>query len=169
ALQALDRLPWDGTIGCFHADSSVESLARWFTTDWLNTDHEDQMLELLSADLDLSDGSTSTIETTYFVLALAQAYSDPEKYRTSQRFRWLRKLGTVFAMRDRDRLGAIVNIHNNHWVALTIDCTKNIVGYGDGFRGKPPSTLHTHLDWWLFQHLGVEFTWKDIPAAKQHN
>jgi hypothetical protein len=33
----------------------VENLVVWFTTDWLNADHEDQMLELLAADLGLSE------------------------------------------------------------------------------------------------------------------
>ncbi|KAJ7897754.1 hypothetical protein B0H13DRAFT_1623428, partial [Mycena leptocephala] len=166
ALQALDKLPWDGVVKGFKG-GPVDSLALWFTTDWLKTDHEDEMLELLAADLGLSDGSTCTIEMSYLVCALAQAYSDLEEYRTVGRFRWLRRLGVAFATKDRDRLGSIANIYDNHWVALTIDCGKKVIGYGDGFRGKVPPSLHKHLDWWLFEHLGVEFKWTDIPIPKQ--
>ncbi|KAJ7683823.1 hypothetical protein B0H14DRAFT_3058473 [Mycena olivaceomarginata] len=57
ALEALEKLPWEGTIQGFRGGPSIDNLACWFTTKWLNTDHEDQMLELLAADLGLSDGS----------------------------------------------------------------------------------------------------------------
>jgi len=48
ALKALDSLPWDGTVKGFKAGGSIDGLAHWFTTDWLPTDHEEQMLELLA-------------------------------------------------------------------------------------------------------------------------
>ncbi|KAJ7883901.1 hypothetical protein B0H14DRAFT_2701270 [Mycena olivaceomarginata] len=48
ALEALEKLPWEGTIQGFGGGPSVDNLACWFTTNWLNTDHEDQMLELLA-------------------------------------------------------------------------------------------------------------------------
>ncbi|KAJ7831710.1 hypothetical protein B0H14DRAFT_3713219 [Mycena olivaceomarginata] len=147
ALQALNRLSWDCSIKCFHGGSSVENLVAWFTTDWLNTDHEDQTLELLAADLGLSHKSTSTINSTHFAVKLGQVYSCPDEYQTAEEFQWLRWLGTVFAMRHRERLGTIVNIHNIHWVALTIDYTQNIVGYRDRFGNKAPKFLCKSLDW----------------------
>jgi hypothetical protein len=167
ALQALDKLPWKGTVKGFRAGSSVENLAHLFTTDWLNTDHEDQMLELLAADLGLGIVGRGAIQSTFFTLRLAQAYSNPEKYQTDPQFNWLRRLGSQLATKEHQRLGGIVNVHDNHWIALTIDCKNNIVGYGDGFHQKAPATLCVHVDWWLFQHLGVKFKWKDIPVAKQ--
>jgi hypothetical protein len=36
ALAALEKLPWDGDVKNFRAGGSVEQLALWFTTDWLN-------------------------------------------------------------------------------------------------------------------------------------
>ncbi|KAJ6525402.1 hypothetical protein B0H19DRAFT_903606, partial [Mycena capillaripes] len=167
ALQALERIPWDGKVEGFKAGGAFEDLALWLTTDWLKTDNEDQMLELLAADLGLSDGSTSAIETTYFVIALAQAYSNPDAYRTSSRFGWLRRLGTSFATKDRKRLGTIGNIADNHWITLIVDCEKGIIGYGDGFGSKAPASLRKHLDWWLFEHLATEYRWTDIPVPKQ--
>jgi hypothetical protein len=86
ALQALDKLPWDCRLKGFKASPSMKDLALWFTTDWLNTDHKDYMLELLTTDLGLSDGSTSSIKTTYFVQALEWAYSDPNAYRSGAHF-----------------------------------------------------------------------------------
>ncbi|KAJ7826137.1 hypothetical protein B0H14DRAFT_2239168, partial [Mycena olivaceomarginata] len=145
----------------------VSNLARWFTTQWLNTDHEDQMLELLAADLDVGDGTTTVIETTYFVLALAQAYSDPEKYRTGASLGWLRKLGEALAMGKGTRLGGIANISENHWIAFTIDTEAQVVGYGDGFRSAVPSGLRSHVDWWISQNLGLQFKWTDLPIPKQ--
>jgi hypothetical protein len=168
ALEALDGLPWDSNVKGFRASSSVD-LALWFTTDWLKTDHEDQMLELLASDLGISDGNTSCVEPTYFVRALGQAYSDPETYRTSRKFGWLRRLGASFAMKDRNRLGSIANNNENHWVTLGIDCEKKVVGYGDGFRANAPTSLRKHLDWWLFEHLSVKFKWVDIPVVKQND
>ncbi|KAJ7307002.1 hypothetical protein DFH08DRAFT_720203, partial [Mycena albidolilacea] len=167
AIQALDLLPWDGAIKGFKAGGTISDLADWFTTDWLRTDHEEQMLELLASDLGLSDGSTSCIQNTYFVKALAEACSDPEKYRTARKFGWLRRLGASFATKDRTRLGTIANKNESHWVTLTIDCDKKAVGYGDGFRAKPSSTLREHVNWWLSEHLGMDFKWSDIPVATQ--
>ncbi|KAJ7250237.1 hypothetical protein C8J57DRAFT_1521254 [Mycena rebaudengoi] len=66
ALKALDELPWDGVVKGFRAGGSVEDLVLWFTTDWLRSDHEDHMLELLASDLRISDGSPSSIQTTFF-------------------------------------------------------------------------------------------------------
>ncbi|KAJ7176100.1 hypothetical protein C8R43DRAFT_857866, partial [Mycena crocata] len=166
ALEALETLPWDGDIKGFK-DGTVDNLALWFTTDWLKTEHEDQMLELLASDLGLSDGSTSGLQATYLVRALAQAYSNPEVYRKARHFRWLRRLGQSFATKDRNRLGTIANEHENHWVALVIDCEKKLVGYGNGFGTSVPASLRKHLDWWLFEHLGLQFKWKDIPVVKQ--
>ncbi|KAF8168798.1 hypothetical protein K438DRAFT_1615979, partial [Mycena galopus ATCC 62051] len=90
-----------------------------------------------------------------------------EVYRTAHRFRWLRRLGTAFATKGRDQLGLIANINDNHWVTLTIDCKRKVVDYGDGFRRKVPTRLRNHLDWWLFEHLGIQFKWMDIPTPKQ--
>ncbi|KAJ7860652.1 hypothetical protein B0H13DRAFT_1900892 [Mycena leptocephala] len=135
----------------------------------VNTDHEDQMLELLASDLGLSDGSTACIEGTYFVQALSRAYFQPKTYRTSRRCAWLRRLGTSFAMKTRTQLGTIANQNKNHWVALTIDCDRNVVGYGDGFRGNTPASLRKALDWWLLEHLGEKFKWTNIPVAKQND
>jgi hypothetical protein len=169
ALDALESLPWDGAMKGFRGGGFVNDLASWFTRDWLKTDHEDQMLELLASDLGISDGSTTCIRPTYFVRGLAQAYSDPESYRTARRFGWLRKLGASFTMKDRNHLGSIANKSEEHWVALGIDCEKKVIGYGDGFRTKPSASLRKHLDWWLFEHLGTEFKWTDIPVVKQND
>ncbi|KAF8133473.1 hypothetical protein K438DRAFT_1451162, partial [Mycena galopus ATCC 62051] len=159
-------LPWDGNLKGFK-DGTVDNLALWFTRDWLKTEHEDQMLELLASDLGLSDRSTSSISPTYLVRALARAYSNPETYRSAQQFRWLRRLGQSFATKARNRLGTIANENENHWVALTIDCEKHLIGYGNGFGNRASPSLRKHLKWWLFEHLGVEFKWKDIPVVKQ--
>ncbi|KAJ7182139.1 hypothetical protein C8R46DRAFT_1210728 [Mycena filopes] len=132
ALQALDRLPWDGMVEGFKAGCPVEDLAGWFTTEWLRSDHEDQMLELLALDPGLDDGSTTSIPNSFFVTYLARAYSDPEAYRTARSFGWLRRIGTSFATKQRTRLGTIANKSENHWVALGIDSKKDVVGYGDG-------------------------------------
>lgn len=74
-------------------------------------------------------------------------------------------------MKDRTRLGtaSISNKDENHWVALGIDCEEKSVGYGDGFRGKPSATLRKHVNWWLFEHLGMDFKWKDMPVTKQND
>ncbi|KAK6971834.1 hypothetical protein R3P38DRAFT_2813484 [Favolaschia claudopus] len=150
----LRRCQWDGEVKGFRAGGAVDNLARWLTKDWLTTDHEDQMLELSASDLGISDGSTSCVQSTYFVHALAQAYEDPATYRAASRFAWLRRPGIAFATKQRLRLGTIVNEDENHWTALTIDCEAKLVGYGNGFLTKAPASLRRHLDWWLYEHPG---------------
>jgi hypothetical protein len=51
----------------------------------------------------------------------------------------------------------IVNKDENQWVGLAIDCEEETVGYSDRLRGKVLGDLRRHLDWWLFEHLGVKF------------
>ncbi|KAK6968926.1 hypothetical protein R3P38DRAFT_3508514, partial [Favolaschia claudopus] len=169
SLAALEKLPWDGGVKGFRAGGTVDGLAQWFTKDWLGTDHEEQMLEPLASDLGISDRSTSCIQTTYFAQALALAYSNPTTYRTDSQFGWLRRLGIAFATGNRLRLGTILYQNENHWVALTIDCEKKVVGYGDGFGKKVSAAHRRHLDWWLNEHLGVQFKWVDIPVVKQND
>jgi hypothetical protein len=81
------------------------------------------------------------------VLKLAQAYSDPEEYRTGVGFKWLRQLGETLAMGKRTRVGGIANISDNHWIALAIDTEAETIGYGDGFHNTIPSRLQSHIDW----------------------
>ncbi|KAJ7042719.1 hypothetical protein C8F04DRAFT_922859, partial [Mycena alexandri] len=169
AIKALDMLPWDGTVKGFKVEGSVDDLTFWFTKDWLKSDHEDQMPELLASDLGLTDSSTICIQNSFFVKSLARAYSNPEAYRTAQGFAWLRRIGGSFATKDRTCLGTMANKNENHWVALAIDSEKESVSYGDGFRGTPSPLLRKHLDWWLFEHLGVAFKWGDIPVTKQND
>ncbi|KAJ7094036.1 hypothetical protein B0H15DRAFT_776460, partial [Mycena belliarum] len=164
ALEALTKLPWDGALRGFRAGGSVEQLAHWFTKDWLRSDHEDQMLELLASDLGFLG---NCIDLTFFRSKLAEAYSNPDRYRTDQGFRWLRRLGTAFATKDRTRSGTISNENENHWITLVIDAEKQIVGYGNGFRTQVPADLRKHLDWWLNEHLATKFKWVDIPVAQQ--
>jgi hypothetical protein len=88
-LELLDHLSWVGDVKGLKAGGSINSLALWFTTKWLTMDHEDAMLEILADDLGLSGGSEDSVQPTYFVQGLAQAYTNPDTYRTAPRFRWL--------------------------------------------------------------------------------
>ncbi|KAJ7752973.1 hypothetical protein B0H16DRAFT_1418844 [Mycena metata] len=169
AIEALDMLPWDGSVKGFRTGGTVDDLARWFTKDWLRSDHEDQMLEILASDLGLTDSSTLSIRNSFFVNSLAQAYDAPEAYRAGEKHQWLRKIGQALATKDRTRLGTITNKNENHWVALAIDCEKESVGYGDGFGDDPSRLLRKHVDWWIREHLGTTFTWGDLPVAKQND
>ncbi|KAJ7810585.1 hypothetical protein B0H14DRAFT_2607180 [Mycena olivaceomarginata] len=159
AIEALDMLPWDGSVKGFRAGG----------TDWLCSDHEDQMLEILASDLGLTDSSTLSIRNSFFVKSLAQAYDTPDAYRAGEKNPWLRKIGQALATKDPTRLGTIANKNENHWVALAIDCEKESVGYGDGFGDKPSKLLRKHVDWWIREHLGTTFTWGDLPVAKQND
>lgn len=126
ALQTLNELPWDGGLKGFKAGGSVEELAQ--------------------SDLALNDGSASCIKNTFFVCKLAKAYSNPERYRTDQDFKWLRRLGTSFATKGCTRFGSIANENEDHWTALAIDADKCTVGYGNGFHTDVPDDLREHLD-----------------------
>jgi hypothetical protein len=72
-------------------------------------------------------------------------------------------------MKDHNHLGSIANNNENQWVTLAIDCEKKVVGYGNRFHANAPMSLRKHLDWWLFEHLGVKFKWADIPVVKQND
>jgi hypothetical protein len=79
----LDHLPWTGDVKGLKAGGSISDLTLWFTADWLTTDHEDGMLEMLADDLGLSDSSKDSVQPMYFAHGLAQAYMNPNTYHTA--------------------------------------------------------------------------------------
>ncbi|KAJ7794470.1 hypothetical protein B0H14DRAFT_2621905, partial [Mycena olivaceomarginata] len=83
ALELFDHLAWTGDVKGLKAGGSISDLALWYTADWLTTDHEDGMLEMLADDLGLSDGGKNSVQPTYFVHGLARAYMNPNTYRTA--------------------------------------------------------------------------------------
>ncbi|KAJ7695554.1 hypothetical protein B0H14DRAFT_2418745, partial [Mycena olivaceomarginata] len=169
AFTALKELPWKGVVKGFREKEEVETLAHWLTTDWLTTTHEHQMLETLADDLALDESSPDTIPITFFAHTLSRGFYNPEAYRTGREWRWVRRLGDAFATGQRKRFGTIANINENHWVAIAFNCEEKVIYYGDPMGGAVPKHVRDHYNWWIYEHLGEEYCWKDLPMPLQRD
>jgi hypothetical protein len=54
-------------------------------------------------------------------------------------------------------IGFLVNINENHWVAVVIDFESSTIFYGDSIYTKPPTGFLTVLHWWTHHHTGQHF------------
>lgn len=64
----------------------------------------------------------------------------------------------------------IVNVNNNHWVALIIDFREHMILYGDSIRkniGCMNSELRLAFKWWATFHTGVRFKVEELPIMEQ--
>jgi hypothetical protein len=167
ALTALKELPWKEVVQGFRENDEVGYLACWLTTDWLKTTHEHQMLEILTDDLALDESSLDTIQNTFFAFKLSRAFYNPEAYRTAREWRWVRQLGEAFTIGQRRRFGTIANINENHWVAIAFDSGEKAIYYGDSMGGEVPKSIRDQYNWWIYEHLGQEYCWKELPIPQQ--
>lgn len=172
ALRELDGIVWSGTVEGFgKVKGSIDDLSLWFTSEWLKTDHEEQMLQLLTSELQaLPDGDfrkRTHIHGTHFFVLLKVAKEEGYSSQDVKRFSWLRHLGQSLQRSTCDRLASIVNISSNHWAAFVIDTKAAVVHYADGLHGLPPESLRESLDWWISQHFNTSFEWSTSTGMIQ--
>lgn len=161
-------IPWGGTTKGFEVAIPMHYLSEYATREWLGSEHEDQMLDLLRRDL-MDNGMTSSVdvESTQFVTKLRYAYTVPEKYAVDSEFAWVRGQGERFSNGARDLLGMIANLENKHWVAVILDFRAHVIWYGDSMGGKIPEDLRLAFEWWTHFHSGEDFTIMNLPITKQ--
>jgi hypothetical protein len=64
-------------------------------------------------------------------------------------------------------LGAIVNSHESHWVAIILDFHTHTIWHGDSLGWKMESKLKDTLEWWTFMYTSVHFTHNHLPITRQ--
>jgi hypothetical protein len=51
---------------------------------------------------------------------------------------------------EHDSLETMVNIRENHWVAIAFNFEQSLIWYRDSWGQKPVDEVTSILDWWMF-------------------
>jgi hypothetical protein len=64
------------------------------------------------------------------------------------------------------RIGGIMNVNSNHWVAVVIYLRLSTVLYGDSLRGSDGDVVAAFC-WWAGLHTGRQFRQAALPIGVQ--
>jgi hypothetical protein len=62
----------------------------------------------------------------------------------------------------------IVNVNNNHWVAVMVDAAQLTIRYGDSLGGND-TKVKAAIAWWINTHIPHEFVEEDLPIVHQQD
>ncbi|KAG1768439.1 hypothetical protein EV702DRAFT_1203278 [Suillus placidus] len=153
-----------GTLNGFAVVEPVVKLAVYATDDWLFDVHENQMLDLLRRRIQRQPQSQKIeIENIYFYGFLKKAYEIHSSGEHEGRyFAHARETGDAMALGLGSCIGFLVNINENHWVAVVIDFESSTIFYGDSIYTKLPTGFLAVLHWWTHHHTGQHFEEKSL-------
>ena len=152
----LTNLPWGKSKPKeFSEGGPIHALWRYLGPNWLASNEEDDLLELVRGSILDSPELCSIfrIQNTYFTNKLLSAFESGADYHSNKVFAWLRSLGEDLSTEGSTlltivHLGAITE--SPHWVPLMIK--KGEIAYGDSFGTGMPTKLEAACQWWLQQH-----------------
>lgn len=172
----LASISWSGSIQGFSCAPPIDVLTSYLTKDWLTDEHENQMMYLLDCELARrGQGEGVHVPLTYLVTRLCEVYHHPnrdEYYATAKNNRWLRQRGQELGTGVFEKLPSIINLGQNHWVAIVINATSSKILYGDSFGYPIPKDLVDTLTWWTYQHTRTIFNVDTLAITcqeDQHN
>jgi hypothetical protein len=168
----LASLPWAGTIRGFSDEEPVHKLATYATHNWLSTVHEHQMLDLLRVEIRLDPTRPRIIiKDTAFPHMLHAAYEQRDTgYCSDNRyFDPLREIGVDMGNGTHKELQYLMNLYNEHWVAVVLDFENLEILYGDSMGGEPSEDLKEILSWWTHIHSGRKFTYGELEITLQRD
>ncbi|KAG2055888.1 hypothetical protein BDR06DRAFT_981631 [Suillus hirtellus] len=166
---ALTCISWSGTLDGFVVVEPVVELAVYATDHWLSDVHENQMLDLLRRRVQHQPQSQKIeIENIYFYGFLKKAYEthNSGEYE-GHYFACACETGDAMASGLGSCIGFLVNINENHWVAIIIDFESSTIFYGDSIYTKPPTGFLAVLHWWTHHHTGQHFEKKSLIITHQ--
>ncbi|KAF8891593.1 hypothetical protein CPB84DRAFT_1683234, partial [Gymnopilus junonius] len=167
------HLSWTDNVKGFPAMPPMDILTTYTTKNWLKDEHENQMLHLLECQLTRTRNDEGVhIGNTFFVTKLLEIYRRPDRddhYLNSANLSWLRNQGQEFGMGVLDKLATIVNVRQNHWVAVIVDFQSAQILYGDSLGSTINEELEEALTWWTFHHTAQYFPIQNLPITCQRD
>ncbi|TCD66295.1 hypothetical protein EIP91_001586 [Steccherinum ochraceum] len=132
-------------------------LAAYGSDDWFADTHIDQMLAVLTHDLNHPNPRFSTrILSTGFTSSLLHLYDTNTASSMPSIPRYMQEMGNLLASKHVTSVGGIFNINSNHWVAAVVDLEEMTISYGNSMekRSALPQNLPVlgALEWWLGGH-----------------
>ncbi|PPR06353.1 hypothetical protein CVT26_004627 [Gymnopilus dilepis] len=172
-FDALASLSWADKVKGFPGLVDIDILATYTTNNWLKDEHENQMLQLLECELTRTRNDEGVrIADTFLITKLMEIYGRPDHndhYLSAPNLAWLRNLGQELGNGVLDKLATIINIGQNHWVAVIVDFQCAEILHGDSLSGTIPAELEATLTWWTFHHTAQHFPIKKLPITQQRD
>ncbi|KLO07532.1 hypothetical protein SCHPADRAFT_983778 [Schizopora paradoxa] len=167
--QLLDGAIWSSDTLGFPDPSLVQELSSYASQVWLSDVHINQMLNLLSRELeDLGGSSDCNIREVFFADKLISIFKDPNRnYLTDRTSKWIRSLGDEFSTGKFHALAGVHHVNSLHWIAYAVDRVRKEIRVADSLGGSPPATLVKALQWWAFEHTGEKFVLGKLEIGKQ--
>ena len=170
-FNALAVLQWGQDLCGFSSNSTdnLKILTAYTSNTWLKGEHAGQMLDLLKTKVQTERQLASAVEiaSTWFYEKIKLGYEAPESYVTDTSFRLYHHIGEGLEAGRRDQCGFLVNLNQNHWVAVALDFRTREIWYGDSLRQQMPETAKKVLEWWTNFHSGERFTHRSLPVTTQ--
>lgn len=168
---ALNILPWSENVRGFSNIEPLHKLAIYLSPKaWFSDVHQHQSIDLLRRDLRLSRTSGIIVESLSFFGKLKQAFRQRDHevaYGTQKEWEWVRGVGKALADGKAKTLGLILNVNENHWVAMVIDFEHSRFLYGDPKGWAPNDEVVDVIDWWTMYHAGIQFTQGFLKTSPQ--
>ncbi|KAJ7496082.1 ribonuclease H-like domain-containing protein [Mycena galericulata] len=164
-LRILSRLAWSGYIPYWTSTSPIQSLgnpaislAKFLSRDWFSSVQIDEMTDLILCDMQEAEPTRvahvrlmDTIKTTEIMKQYVRSKSEDTNDYDPTVDKFLQRFGSGLA--DGVELLGIFHIHDDHWVATTVDVLGESIGYGDPMGdGVEASNVCSALQWFAEQH-----------------
>ena len=82
--------------------------------------------------------------------------------------RHLRNIGEELANGIWMTVVGIVNVNNNHWIAVVVNAARSMIRCGDSLGGDN-TEIKAAIAWWINAHIPHEFTENDLPITRQQD
>ncbi|KAJ6471521.1 hypothetical protein C8R45DRAFT_1165330 [Mycena sanguinolenta] len=151
----------------------MDSLAKLFSSDYLDSRMVDAMLTLLLLWTRIIGDESLVIATTFaeFIRLLPpiiDGVATGPIIASAGGQKYLKKYGLWFQDNDHKKLYSILHRHPNHWTTVRVDFENRRVQYGDGMKWERPADFFKGLQNWIADHHGAEFpVTDDLPCAVQ--
>ena len=169
-LTLLQSFRWDMTCGI--KDTTLPSIARLGTPQWLNDEAISMLIYMVNMDL---KGTRSRMLTSYASNYIRSSWHEFQRGGTRAERRWIHQIYEDFKSGELEQLGICVHVlagagphtQGNHWIGVVIDARTSTISFGDSLYTEPHNEVVTMTRWFLepaFQHV---FSIDRLPSSRQ--
>jgi hypothetical protein len=188
ALESLEHLSWSNKLPFAVGNGdSPDTLAHYFTTQWLTCAHVEQMVSLVSSALIIHNVDVNVQPNSQFFMMLAQIYRGGKAQYKSLKDTHLLKDYATGLVRGQKPIALVINLMlsgsdaslpfegqaGNHWVAIILvnEGGQIRVHHYDSLGYSLPKSVTDILSWWLEQHgwrrSGTQLTVTSTSGTRQ--
>jgi hypothetical protein len=156
----------------------ITKLANYLSKEWLATAHATHQLDLLQWNIarsGMDPQSFCKVVNPDFFRKMVQIYctKDATPYGAIAGPRGggtchLWNVGEELANGIQTTVVGIVNVDDNHWVAVVVDTVRATIQYGDSLEGDG-AEVKAVVEWWVNAHILHRFSYENLPITHQRD